>query len=125
MKSIEAKKILNETSRGLLKSGIEVDKIVKNLKKVREYALEEQDPTVTKVLRLTYEHIAENETFLIPIPQDEVLEGQDELLESTEHTDDAAIESLDYLLSLISNAHNPANREEIKVYRDLLKEHAY
>ena len=37
--------------------GVEVKSIIKSLKDLREAALVEQDPLVTKVLRLSYEYL--------------------------------------------------------------------
>ena len=43
--------------------GVEVKSIIKSLKDLRESALVEQDPLVTKVLRLSYEYLEENKSF--------------------------------------------------------------
>ena len=62
----------------LIKNEFEVESIVTDLKKVREYSLEEQNPVVTKALRLAYEHLENNNAFFIGIPDDEPLDEETE-----------------------------------------------
>lgn len=123
MKSIEAQKLINRISKDLIKSGIVKENLVKELTELREHALEEKDPTVTKVLRLTYEHIGTYGTFNIPIPQDELVDEEGEAVEQEPLAADdldSRKESLDFLLSLIAGSDKPENREDIKEYRDAL-----
>ena len=74
MESIEGNKLIVKLQKDLAKNGLKkVDGIVKGLKELRPYALEEEDPTLTKVIRLTYEHIEAEKTFNIPLPADEAI----------------------------------------------------
>lgn len=135
MESIEGNKLIVKLQKDLAKNGVKkLDAIVKGLKELRPYALEEQDPTLTKVIRLTYEHIEENKTFNIPVPADEVVmetEGEEgteeeqevEVIENTIENDDDRVESLDYLFSLMLDRKNPANQQDMFEYRDALKEY--
>lgn len=131
MESIEGNKLIVKLQKDLAKNGLKkMDDIVEGLKELRPYALEEQDPTLTKVIRLTYEHIEENKTFDIPIPSDEVVmetEGDEEeevqVIENSIETDQDRVDSLDYLLSLMLDRNNPANQQDMFDYRDALKEY--
>jgi hypothetical protein len=82
-------------------------------------AQKEQDPLVTKVLRLTYEYLQENESFDIQAQYDEDEEGNEYPIEIEDN------ENLLYLLNLLKNADHKLNREEIKDYRTALKEELY
>ncbi len=122
MNTIEANKLIVKLQKDLAESGIVKGNLVKDLKKLREFALEEEDPTVTKVTRLTYEHIAEHGTFNIPIPSDEEIEGEELVLEEIDENDfDAKRDSLNYLFSLMLDRNKPANQQDLFEYRDALK----
>lgn len=126
MEKLEAQKLINRIQKNILDSGIEPAKQIKDLKKLREYALEEGNPTLTKVLRLTYEHIELNGSFLIPIPVEEVIDEIDGDEVEHEAEMDAVetdpVESLNYLLSVMSNSNNKANMNELREYRNALLE---
>lgn len=100
MKNPKAQKLLDKIHRDLLRNGIVINTIVEDLKELRPYAVEEEDPLLAKVIRLTFEHIESYQTFDIPIPEDEPL---DELDENDSENDSTPEESLDYLLSLMSD----------------------
>ena len=82
-------------------------------------ALEEKDPLVVKVLRLMYEYLGENESFGVEGQFEEDEEGNEYPLEIEEK------ENLLYLLSLLKNAEQKVNREELKDYRDAMKTELY
>ena len=132
MESLEGNKLIAKLQKDLAKNGVKkLDAIVKDLKDLRPYALEEQDPTLTKVIRLTYEHIEDNKTFNIPLPPEEgfeveVEEGEEApeevpMIVSTIETDEDRVESLDYLFSLMLDRKNPSNIQDMYEYRDALK----
>lgn len=132
MESLEGNKLIVKLQKDLAKNGVKkLDAIVKDLKDLRPYALEEQDPTLTKVIRLTYEHIEDNKTFNIPLPPEEgfeveVEEGEEApeevpMILSTIETDEDRVESLDYLFSLMLDRKNPSNVQDMFEYRDALK----
>ena len=132
MESIEGNKLIVKMQIDLAKKGINKAALIKGLQELRPFALEEKDPTLTKVIRLTYEHIENNGTFNIPIPADEEIAddlGDDNheevahLIVNTIETDKDRVESLNYLLSLMLGRTNSSNREEMYVYRDALKEY--
>jgi hypothetical protein len=127
MENNEANKLIEKLQKDINKSGIDAKKTVEGLTQLRTYALEEQDPTATKVLRLAYEHIQEHGTFNIPIPADELVadneDEEPELIENSIETDEERAESLVYMLSLLLDRHNPNNRQELFEYRDALKDY--
>ena len=133
MESTDGNKLIEKLQKSLAKDGVKkIDTIAKGLKELRPYALEEQDPTLTKVTRLTYEHIDANKTFSIPLPPEEAIapeleEGEEapeevEMIVSTIESDDDRVESLDYLLSLMLDRENADNKLDMFAYRDALKE---
>ena len=75
--------------------GVEVKSIIKSLKDLRESALTEQDPLVTKVLRLSYEYLEENKSFDVEAQYEEDEEGNEYPVE---------MESKDNLLYLLNNS---------------------
>lgn len=115
MKLATANSKLDEIITLVEKKGVTADKLIANLKELKELALKEQDPLVTKVLRLTYEYLAEHENFEVEAQYDEDEEGNEYPIEIE------AKENLLYLLNLLKNADHKINREEIKDYRTALK----
>lgn len=101
-----------------MRNGIIINTIVEDLKELRPFAIEENNPLLAKVIRLTYEHIDTYKTFAIPIPEDEPLEEFE--ADNPEGNDVEPAESLDYLLSLISESGNKLNEIDLKEYRDNL-----
>ncbi|HET8753740.1 MAG TPA: hypothetical protein VFM59_05200 [Salinimicrobium sp.] len=118
MENIKAQKLLNKIQRDLMKNGIVAENIVGDLKELRPYAVEENNPLLAKVIRLTYEHLETYGTFDIPIPQDEPIEGFEE--EEIDDSETDPKESLDYLLSLISESQNKINELELREYNNAL-----
>lgn len=132
MRSQEALDLIEKIKDGVAKKGIVTDNLVKDLKELRPYAIEEEDPTLTKVIRLTYEHLTEHGTFNIPIPEDDEFEdgefeNTDQLVRerpNIEEDFEAKRESLDYLLALMKNCDtNQSNREDLIAYRNMLMEY--
>lgn len=117
LEHVEAKKLITKVQKELVEGGIENPKVVETLKELRPYAIEEKDPTVTRVLRMCYEHIEEFEGFNIGVPVDE----EDDDVAILEEGLDLQSNSLYYLMSLLVNSTNERNREEIFFYRDALK----
>ena len=115
MKIAAANTKLDEIIAKVEKKGLKAPKLIEDLKELREYALKEQDPLVTKVLRLTYEYLADNESFDVQAQYDEDEEGNEYPIEIE------STENLLYLLNLLKNADHKINREEIKDYRTALK----
>lgn len=105
--------LIDKILADLDKTGINTDVLIDDIKQLRAYALEAEIPLVVKVLRLTYEHIEQNGSFLIPM-----LEEEDEDIEV--EVENEPVESLKYLISLIRNLKNKVNIADLKEYRNLL-----
>lgn len=121
MKNPKAQKLLDKIQRDLMRNGLIINTVVEDLKTLRPYAVEEEDPLLAKVIRLTYEHIDTYQTFDIPIPDDEPL---DENEEATASPDANPEESLDYLLSLMSDTSIKNNEIDLREYSRALQEYA-
>ncbi|MCM8570184.1 hypothetical protein NE848_12395 [Gramella jeungdoensis] len=121
MENIKAQKLLNKIQRDLMRNGIIINTLVEDLKELRKLVVEENIPLLAKVIRLTYEHIDENEGFLIAIPEDEPLEDEAETEVAEEVTGQ---ESLEYMFSLMADHSNKLNEMELREYVKALKEHA-
>ncbi len=119
MKIAAANKKLDTIIENVEKNGVLASGLIEDLKELREFALKEQDPLVTKVIRLTYEYLTENQAFDIQAQYDEDEDGSEYPLEIENQ------ENLLYLLNLLKNADHKINREEIKDYRTALKEELY
>lgn len=118
MNNPKAQKLLDKIQRDLMRNGIVVNTIVNDLKELRPYAVEEEDPLLAKVIRLTYEHIENHQTFAIPIPEDEPVDELED--ENEQETSVTPEESLDYLLSLMNDTSIKNNEMDLREYsRDL------
>ena len=111
MENIELLKHINRVQQSLIKNGIVVDKLVEDLKTLRGFFIDEKMPRVVKIIRLTYEHIENYETFSIAIPEDE---GNDSEVELS--VDELRVESLAYLISLLQKPTQKLNAEDLDYY---------
>ena len=121
MKNPKAQKLIDKIQRDLLRNGLIVNTIVEDLKQLRPFAIEEENPLLAKVIRLTFEHIEENDSFEIPIPDDEPLDDEQEEVTETESSPQ---ESLDYLLSLMHDTSIKNNVIDLREYSRALAEYA-
>jgi hypothetical protein len=115
----KAQKLINKIIEELNTTGIQAEKQVENLKNLRVHAVEEKLPVVAKAIRLTYEHLEEYETFVAPIPQEEILDDDGEAVEQEKIT---GSDSLIYLMDLIKHSDNKLNLSEIREYNTYLEE---
>lgn len=122
MENPKAQKLLNKIQRDLMRNGIITNTIVEDLKDLRPYAVEENNPLLAKVIRLTFEHIETYQTFDIAIPDDEPVEGFENEEISSKEVDPQ--ESLDYLLSLMAESKNKVNALELREFVNSLNEYA-
>lgn len=135
MESIEAKKVINKLQQDIIKNGINAETISEDLKKIRPFALSEELPRLVRAMRMTYEHLDEYEGFFIGMPEDVAFDEE----EDGEEEDDAQVEiemsdveddpegqkdSLNYLLSLMTDSTNSGNAEEILLYINAMKDYA-
>ncbi|WP_297334031.1 hypothetical protein [Flavobacterium sp.] len=122
MENPSAQKLIKKMQVDLFKDGFNAERLIADLKKLREYSMDEQNPVLTKALRLTYEHLEENGAFLIPIPDDEPMEEGMEVVSDNEKTDENNMESLEYLLSLFSDLSNKNNMLDLREYNKAFME---
>jgi hypothetical protein len=111
-----ALKLINKIQLDLFKNGFVAETLIADLKKLREYSLEEQNPVLTKAIRLAYEHLEENGAFLIPIPDDEPVDEDVPVITDNANSNENNLESLDYLLSLFTDLNNKNNILDLKEY---------
>jgi CO dehydrogenase/acetyl-CoA synthase beta subunit len=114
----KALKLIDSIVKTLESDQIVTDEVVEMVKELRPYAIEESLPVVAKTLRLVSEHVEENEVFAIPIPQDEPIIDEETGEEVEPEAKDiiTGSESLIYLINLIKNSNNTANKAEIREY---------
>ena len=119
MKLAAANTKLDNIIKKVEKDGIEAKNLIEDLKELREFALTEQDPLVTKVLRLSYEYLKENKSFGVQAQYEEDEEENEYPIEIEDK------ENFLYLMNLLLRSDHKVNREEIKDYRSALKMELY
>ena len=119
MKNTKAITLTNKIINYIDTTGINNKTLIDDIKKLRTYAIEEEIPLLVKVLRYTCEHIEENNSFLIPMLNDEPIEESEEIgIEDTNQV--SPLESLKYLIALSKNLENKGNIADLKEYKALL-----
>ena len=124
MENKQAITVIDRILKNLDATGINADTLIDDIKTLRTYTIEVENPLAVKVLRYTYEHIENNDSFLIPIPEDTPLDDEafeDETIETVE-TESDPVESLKYVISLIRNLDNSSNISDLKYYKKALVE---
>ena len=100
-------------------NGIITNTLVEDLTALRPYTITEELPLLAKATRLAAEHIQENETFAIGMPEEESLEDE----ESTIAVEGEPKESLLYFLCLIRDIDKAVNEEELRHYVKAMNEY--
>jgi hypothetical protein len=121
LNNIKAQKLLNRIQRDLMRNGIITNTLVNDLKDLRKLIVEEGNPLLAKVIRLTQEHIETCDTFNIAIPEDDPIEEGEDAPVQEETTGQ---ESLEYLLSLVADSTNKVNEIELREYVSAFNEYA-
>ena len=116
MENPSAQKLIKKIQVDLFKNGFVADTLIADLKRLREYALEEQNPVLVKAIRLTYEHLEQNGAFLIPIPDDEPIDEETEVISEHDLGNQNNMDSLEYLLSLFVDLSHKNNLLDLKEY---------
>jgi len=122
LKNPKAQKLIDKIQRDLMRNGLVVNTLVEDLKQLRPFAIEEENPLLAKVIRLTFEHIENTNSFEISIPDDEPLDENDE--EESIAMESSPQESLDYLLSLMHDTSIKNNVSDLREYSRALVEFA-
>lgn len=118
MENKKALKLIDQIIKETKEANIITDTTVDQLKELRPFAVDEKLPVVAKAIRLAYEHIEEYEVFIIPIPQDEPLETDEETEEIEEEDAVTGAESFIYFMNLIKNQHKKVNEDELREYNE-------
>ena len=120
MENPKANQLIKEVIKAVDTESATYSEIAPKLKEIRTFALEEQNPTVVKALRLCAEHLEENDNFLISIPNDDPID-ETENNSSIAHN---ASESLGYFLNLLLDLNNKHNMADLKEYNKKMLNHA-
>jgi hypothetical protein len=104
MISQDANKLVEKIQKEAKDNGFG-DSLIKMLKDLRPFALEESDPLVTRSIRICYEFIESTEGFDIPLPEEAEIEGEPS-------------ELFDYICGLWLKSENKYNRDELRELAD-------
>ena len=107
-----------------MRNGIITNTLINDLKELRTYVVDEGQPLLAKVIRLTYEHVEEYQSFNIAIPGDDPIEDDEENQEVIVEDEVTGQESLAYLLSLMEDHTNKVNEIELRDYVQAFMEYA-
>ena len=124
LENIKAQKLLNKIQRDLMRNGIITNTLIDDLKELRNYVVEEGQPLLAKVIRLTFEHVEEYQSFNIAIPEDDPIEDDEENQEVRVEDEVTGQESPAYLLSLMEDHTNRVNEIELRDYIQAFTEYA-
>jgi hypothetical protein len=98
MKSAKANELIDKIIKDIEKNSVNVESLVPMLKELRDMAKTEEDPLITRSIRLVYEHLESKGGW------------EFQTLEDSEEVE----ENLTYLMSLYSKSDNKYNRDEIR-----------
>ncbi|MDP2176391.1 MAG: hypothetical protein Q8K70_10830 [Bacteroidota bacterium] len=104
MKSLKANELIAEIISDIEKNSVDADALIPKLQSLREMAKAEEDPLITRSIRLVYEHLEANEGW-----EYQTLEDSEEIEEN-----------LIYLVSLWLKSDNKYNRDEIREIADAM-----
>jgi hypothetical protein len=111
MNTESANKELDTLIGDIEKNGIQPENQITRIQKIRESALKENDPLITRALRLTWQHMESSGGFTLNylLEEDEDATPQDNLV---------------YMLSLCRKSDNTYNRDELREMTNMLQEMA-
>lgn len=115
MQNKQAIQLIEKIQKEIFKEKLNISTAIEDLKKVREITMELNNPVLTKALRLSYEHLEENNAFLVEIPNDEPLDEETEIV-SSKYSTKNNIESFNYFLSLLSDCSKKNNLLDLREY---------
>ena len=98
MKNSKANELIAKINKEVESNSVNVDALIPMLTELREMAKMEQDPLITRSIRLVMEHLNENGGW------------EYQTLEDSEEVE----ENLTYLISLYAKSENKYNRDEIR-----------
>ena len=115
MQNKQAIQLIEKIQKEIFQEKFNISTAIEDLKKVRGITMELNNPVLTKALRLSYEHLEENNAFLVEIPNDEPLDEETET-ETSKYSTENNIESLNYFLSLLSDCSKKNNLLDLREY---------
>jgi hypothetical protein len=115
MQDKQALQLIEKIQKEISTKKYDFASIIEDLKKVREITMVLSNPVLTKALRLSYEHLKENDAFLIEIPNDEPIE-EDSETEIKVYSTQNNLESFSYFLSLLTDFSKKNNFLDLKEY---------
>lgn len=98
MKNQKANELIGSIIKEIETNSVNVEKLVPMFRELREMAKLEEDPLITRSIRLVYEHLEANGGW------------EFQTLEDSEEVE----ENLTYLVSLYAKSENKYNRDEIR-----------
>lgn len=98
MKNQKANELIDKILKDIEKNSVNVETLVPMFKELRDLAKLEEDPLITRSIRLVYEHLETNNGW------------EFQTLEDSEEVE----ENLSYLVSLYAKSENKYNRDEIR-----------
>ncbi len=98
MKSSKANELIQKIIQNIESNSVQVEALLPMFKELREMAKSEQDPLITRSIRLICEHLEANGGW------------EFQTLEDSEEVE----ENLSYLVSLYAKSENKYNRDEIR-----------
>lgn len=98
MKNSKANELVKKIVKEIEDNSVRPDVLIPMLKELRELAKVEEDPLLTRSIRLVYEHLEANNGW------------EFQTLEDSEEVE----ENLSYLISLYEKSDNKYNRDEIR-----------
>lgn len=119
LQNAKAQKLIDKLISDVSRNGIIANTVVDDLKQLRPYTISEEIPLLAKATRLSAEHIEANDTFAIPIPDEESFEDDGTAIPVESDPKD----SFHYFLSLIKDVDKKANEEELRIYVKALNEY--
>ncbi|MCC6818070.1 MAG: hypothetical protein IT245_04160 [Bacteroidia bacterium] len=98
MKNQKANELIDKILKEIEKNSVNAETLIPMFKELRDMAKSEEDPLITRSLRLVYEHLENNNGW------------EFQTLEDSEEVE----ENLSYLVSLYAKSENKYNRDEIR-----------
>jgi len=105
MERKEAERLADSIANEYAKNGAS-EKVISDLKTLRNYFIEIKDPKITKLIRLVYENFENGNEFEVAVEDF--------------NEEEAEMSSFEYLMQLITAYDNTYNREELEEYKQLL-----
>ena len=107
MTNNEAQRLCDKIAKNYAKDNAAKEHTINDLKTLRNHFIEVKDPMMTKICRLTYEHLEKYGNFDVEI-------------EDFEPDTDSSV--FEYMMELIMNYDNKVNREELQEIKARLVE---